>query len=181
MQCSLSVLAHKVCVQLSYICAVCWFVECLESPPWQRPGCVCVCGAVNIDFTTSPSLCLSVTGARGGDGTHTLSRTQRSPAIGGVCLPSDLQTWRSFLAQGDSKFDSVCVDNTQGKGVKLYDMLSGVLLFVMIQWVTKWEVLMDTTQLLKPLCRYMSFVQTRSEQPFPLFVFVEGEGKQNDI
>lgn len=75
----------------------------------------------------------------------------------------------------------MCVDNTQGKGVKLYDMLSGVLLFVMIQWVTKWEVLMDTTQLLKPLCRYMSFVQTRSEQPFPLFVFVEGEGKQNDI
>lgn len=37
---------------------------------------MCACGAVNIDFTTSPSLCLSVTGAlgqrRGGGGRYTL-------------------------------------------------------------------------------------------------------------
>lgn len=33
------------CVWLSYICAICWFVECLESPPWQQrdraSACVC--------------------------------------------------------------------------------------------------------------------------------------------
>lgn len=53
---------------------------------------VCVCGAVNIDFITSPSLCLSVAGAQrgwvgwgggvGGNLVHTLSRTQQSPDMG---------------------------------------------------------------------------------------------------
>lgn len=47
---------------------------------------VCVCGAVNIDFITSPSLCLSVAGAQrgwvGGDLVHTLSKTQQSPDMG---------------------------------------------------------------------------------------------------
>lgn len=57
-------------------------------------ACECVCVVVNIDFTNSPSLCLSVTGVQG---THTFSGTQRSPATGGVCLPSGFQKWRSFF------------------------------------------------------------------------------------
>lgn len=85
MQRSLSVLAQKVCVQLSYICAVCWFVECLESPPWQRPGYVCVRGAVNIDFTTSPSLCLPVTGVQGGS-VHTLYPGLSKVLPSGACV-----------------------------------------------------------------------------------------------
>lgn len=76
---------------------------------------VCVCRAVNIDFITSPSLCLSVAGAQRGWGwgglVHTVSRTQQSPHMyvsvegGGGCLPSDIETWRWFLALSGSQFD----------------------------------------------------------------------------
>lgn len=83
-----------VCVWLSYICAICWFVECLESPPWQQwdRASACVCRSkywlhlLPIFVLPVFSLC-----------THFIQDAVLALGEVGECLPADLQTWRNFL------------------------------------------------------------------------------------